>query len=52
MGSELMGQLIMAQLVDGIIVSPEWVEQCRPDASWTIKSRSELATKQCEDRVL
>jgi len=52
MGSEIMGQLIMAQLVDGIIVNPEWVEQCRPKVSWTIESRSELATKQCEDRVL
>jgi len=52
MGSEILGQLIMAQLVDGIIVSPEWVEQCRHEDSWSIKSRSELATKQCEDRVL
>jgi len=52
MGSELMGQLIMAQLVDGIIVDPEWVEQCRPKDSWIIESRHELATKQCEDRVL
>jgi len=49
MGSELMGQLIMAQLEDGIIVSPEWVEQCRAKDSWTIKARSKLATKQCKD---
>jgi hypothetical protein len=44
MGSELMGQLIMAQLVDGVIVLPSWSTECGETSEWSVVKRDGTTT--------
>jgi len=49
MGSELMGQLIMAQLTDGIVHLPSWTNECPTKPTWFEIPRDLTSTKECTD---
>jgi len=49
MGSEILGQMIVGQLVDGVIVLPEWVVKCKSTSVWTEIPATTLSTKPCSE---
>ena len=49
MGSELMGQLIMGQLSDGVVTLPSWVDQCPNKSEWFTIPRDQTSTKECSE---